>query len=175
MWHERASFNPNTGAFHRFKGNCFINFQNIRMVGDFQSGDVYQMSRDFFADGILRDPLTGFPSSTPLIGLRRCPHVWSREDRKRLVHGSLQVEFAPGVGLQAGQGVNPQAMLRWSDDGGATFGTEHWTTVGAAGRFKNRAKWRRLGHARDRVYEVRISDPVNRDIVGATLFAQGEK
>ena len=84
-------------------------------------------------------------------------------------------EFAPGVGLQTGQGENPQAMLKWANDGGATFGTEHWTGIGRAGRFKNRAMWRRLGEARDRVFEVRISDPVYRDVVGATLFAQGSE
>jgi hypothetical protein len=66
-------------------------------------------------------------------------------------------------------------MLRWSDDGGTTFGNEHWTTIGAAGRYQNRALWRRLGQARDRVYEMSISDPVKRDIVGATLFAQQEE
>jgi hypothetical protein len=164
QWHERASFNPSTGAFHRFKGSCFANYQNIRMVGDFQAQKGYQMSRQFYVDG-----------DTPLIGLRRTPHLWSKENRKRLFHASLQIEFAPGVGLQVGQGSNPQAMLRWSDDGGTTWGTEHWTTIGAAGRYKNRAMWRRLGHARDRVYEMSISDPVKRDIVGATLFAQGEQ
>jgi hypothetical protein len=164
QWHERASFDPATGVFHRFKGNCFANYQNIRVVGDFQAQSGYQMSREFYADG-----------DTPLVALRRSPHVWSKENRKRIFHASIQIEFAPGVGLQTGQGSNPQAMLRWSDDGGATFGTEHWTSIGAAGRYQNRAIWRRLGRARDRVYEMRISDPVKRDIVGATLFAQGEQ
>jgi hypothetical protein len=163
FWHERASFDAATGAFHRFRGNCFMNFQNIRMVGDYQDGKVYQMSRQVFTDG-----------GRPLIARRRASHIWSKEDRKRLFHGSLQVEFAPGVGLQTGQGEDPQAMLRWSDDGGTTWGTEHWASIGKVGRYKNRAIWRRLGRARDRVYEVTVSDPVKRDIVGATLFAQGE-
>jgi hypothetical protein len=164
MWHERGSYNPTTGAYHQFKGSAFANYQNIRMVGDFQNPVGYQMSRSYYVDG-----------TTPLIGIRRAPHLWSKENRKRLFHGSLQIEFAPGVGLQSGQGVNPQAMLRWSDDGGTTFGNEHWTTIGAAGRYQNRALWRRLGQARDRVYEMSISDPVKRDIVGATLFAQQEE
>lgn len=160
-WHEKASYNPSTGTFHRHKAGCFMNFQNIRMVGDFQLMLMYQMSRQYYVDG-----------STPLIGIRRCPHLWSKENRERLFHSSLQVEFAPGVGLQVGQGVNPQAMMRFSDDAGASFGTIRTTTIGAAGRFKNRAMWRRLGQARDRVYEVSISDPVRRDIVGATLYAE---
>lgn len=164
IWHERGSYNPETGSFHRFKGSCFANYQNIRMVGDYQEQVGYQMSRNCYVDG-----------DTPLVGIRRAPHLWSKENRKRLFHGSLQIEFSPGVGLQTGQGSNPQAMLRWSDDGGATWGNEHWTTIGATGEYKNRAMWRRLGHARDRVYEMTITDPVKRDIVGATLFAQPEE
>jgi hypothetical protein len=66
-------------------------------------------------------------------------------------------------------------MVRWSDDAGESFGNEHWVTIGKAGKTKNRALIRRLGQARDRVYEARFSDPVRRDIVGATLFASGEE
>jgi len=163
MWHERASYDSASGQFRRHRGNCFANFQNIRMVGDYQYRVVYQMSRQFYSD-----------SQGPLVALRRAPHIWSRENRKRIFHASLQIEFAPGVGLSSGQGENPQAILRWSDDGGATFGTDHFASIGKTGQYRNRAMWRRLGRARDRVYEMRISDPVRRDIVGATLFAQPE-
>jgi hypothetical protein len=164
-WHQRLSFDPNTGAFHRHRSNCFVNFQDVRMVGDYQLGTVMQMSRNFYSDN------TG-NGTFPLIAVRRAPHLWSKEDRERLFHSSLQIEFSPGVGLQVGQGSDPQAMLRFSDDGGATYGTIRTCTIGKAGRTKNRAIWRRLGQARDRVYEVSISDPVKRDIVGATLYAE---
>lgn len=135
------------------------------MVGDYQLGTVMQMSRNFYSDN------TGV-GTFPLVAIRRAPHLWSREDRERLFHSSLQIEFSPGVGLQVGQGADPQAMMRFSDDGGANYGTIRTCTIGKAGRTKNRAMWRRLGQARDRVYEVSISDPVKRDIVGATLYAE---
>ena len=67
----------------------------------------------------------------------------------------------------------PQAMLRWSDDGGSTWSKEHWTTIGALGKYQNRAIWRRLGTARDRVFEVVVSDPVKAVIVSANLKASG--
>jgi hypothetical protein len=172
-WHERASFTSATGAFHRIRANCFMNLQNIRMVGDYVSGYMHQMTRSVYTDAGF-DEDTGEPTEEPLIALRRSPILWSRENRKRLFHGSLQVDFAPGQGTQTGQGENPQAMMRFSDDAGATWGTQRLAPIGRAGRYKNRAMWRRLGQARDRVYEVSVSDPVNRDIVGATLFAQGE-
>jgi hypothetical protein len=76
------------------------------------------------------------------------------------------------VGLQVGQGTDPQVMIRWSDDGGLSWGTEQWVSIGKVGETKNRAVIYNLGEARDRVWEVNISDPVKRDIIGATLFME---
>lgn len=69
------------------------------------------------------------------------------------------------------QGVDPQAMLRWSNDGGSTWSSEHWASIGKVGRYQNRAIWRRLGMARDRIFEVSITDPVKAVIVSANLKA----
>lgn len=68
-------------------------------------------------------------------------------------------------------GANPQAMLRWSNDGGSTWSNEYWVSIGKQGRYNNRAIWRRLGMARDRVFEVSVSDPVNAVIISANLKA----
>lgn len=71
--------------------------------------------------------------------------------------------------------TSPQAMLRWSNDGGSTWSNEHWTGIGQMGKFKNRAIWRRLGQARDRIFEVVVTDPINAVIVSANLKAsEGE-
>lgn len=75
------------------------------------------------------------------------------------------------VTITTTQGVDPQAMLRWSNDGGSTWSSEHWTSIGKVGRYQNRAIWRRLGMARDRIFEVSITDPVKAVIVSANLKA----
>jgi hypothetical protein len=70
----------------------------------------------------------------------------------------------------------PQAMLRWSDDGGHTWSREHWTSLGAIGRYGTRVFWRRLGMTlklRDRVYEVSGTDPTKIVIMGAELILDG--
>jgi hypothetical protein len=162
-WHQRGSFDSGSGTFHRDRSNCYTNFQDLRIVGDYQSGQIHMLSRTVYTD-----------AGNVLKSVRRAPHAWSNPNRKRLFFSALQIEFSPGVGLSVGQGVNPQVMLRQSNDSGQTFGTEKWTTVGAIGKTKNRAIWRKLGQARDTVFEVSITDPVNRDIVGATLFVKGE-
>ena len=105
----------------------------------------------------------------PLVCIRRAPHVWDKNDRARVNHARLQIDFTPGSGLVFGQGQTPVAMLRWSNDQGRTFGNEHWASLGAMGNSLTRVMWRRLGSSRDRVYEVRISDPVKRDVAGASL------
>jgi len=160
-WHKRASFDPAAGLFHRHRSNCYMNFAGMNVVGDYQSGQLYQMSRSYYTD-----------SGAPLVALRRTPHGWSKENRERVFCNQLQIELNPGVGLQTGQGSNPQAMLRWSDDGGYTWTSLQNTGIGQVGQFSNRAMWRLLGKARDRVWEVSISDPVPRDIIGATLYAE---
>ena len=49
-WHQRLSFNPTTGVYHRHRSNCFADFANLRLVGDYQTGQVHQMSRSFYTD-----------------------------------------------------------------------------------------------------------------------------
>jgi len=68
-------------------------------------------------------------------------------------------------------GYTPQAMLRWSNDGGSTWSNEHWTSIGRIGAYQNRAIWRRLGWSRDRIFEVAISDPIKAVVVSANLKA----
>jgi hypothetical protein len=162
VWHKRLSFDPVAGVYHRHRSNCFMDFGDVRIVGDYQTGQLHQMSRQFYTD-----------AGNPLRALRRTPHVWSKSNRERVFFSQLQIEFTPGVGLQTGQGQNPQAMLRWSEDGGFTWVYEEWASIGLAGETKNRAIWYMLGESRDRVWEVVMTDPVPRDIIGATLFAEG--
>lgn len=160
LWHQRASFDPATGLFHRQRVNNIVNFAGMRIGGDYENGRIYWQSRTLYAD-----------DQYPLVAVRRAPHVWDKNDRNRVINSRLQLDFFPGSGLATGQGSTPQAMLRWSDDGGQSFGNEHWANMGAIGETQARVIWRRLGMARDRVYEVRISDPVRRDVAGASLQA----
>jgi hypothetical protein len=82
-----------------------------------------------------------------------------------VVNGQLTVD-APTPGSR-----DPQIMLRWSDDGGKTWSNERWISAGAAGTYKTRAHWHRLGRSRDRVYEVVVDDPVEWRIIDAHLDA----
>jgi hypothetical protein len=104
--------------------------------------------------------------------LRRTAHV--NDQQRRVRHVAAQLAMETGVGLSSGQGSDPQVMLRWSDNGGHTWGNEHWVSAGQIGQYKARALWRRLGQSRNRVYEVSISDPVKVALLDLYLNVEAE-
>jgi hypothetical protein len=76
------------------------------------------------------------------------------------------------LGSASATAIDPQVMLRWSDDGGHTWSNEHWRSMGMTGQWGRRVIWRRLGMTlklRDRVYEVSGTDPIKIAIMGAEL------
>jgi len=159
MWHKWLYTN-NLGQYERCRGNCAAVFQGYVLVGDYANGKIYHLDKTIYTD-----------DGQNIKRLRRAPHLVT--DFQRQYFEELQIQFQPGVGLVTGTGENPQAMLRWSNDGGSTWSNEYWTSIGRIGRYLNRAIWRRLGMARDRVFEVVVTDPVKCVIVSANLKASG--
>jgi hypothetical protein len=137
MWHKWL-WVDNNNVYHRHRGNCHASFQGLNLVGDWEDGNIYQL-----------DALNYTDNGREIRRLRRAPHLIS--DYQRQYFHELQIHFQPGVGLPNGSA--PQAMLRWSDDGGSTWSNEHWSSIGVQGAYQNRAIWRRLGQARDRIFD----------------------
>ncbi len=81
-------------------------------------------------------------------------------------NASIAGDYSPAV-----QGSDPECILRWSNDGGFTWQNDRILKIGRTGRYKHRAIKRRLGYARDRVYEITVTDPVYRVVVSANLNA----
>jgi len=169
LMHKRLSYDPymtniiNTiipPGFHRHRSNCFMNFQGMRIVGDYQNGAIYQLTRNAYTD-----------AGWPLLAKRRSPHIWDQGERGRVFMASLQLDFKPGTGNASGLGVNPQAGISISRDGGQTFGNRVYAPIGQIGQTKTRTMFRKLGFARDSVIDLEVIDPVKRDLVGATLRA----
>jgi hypothetical protein len=158
MWHKRAWRNPTTGVLNRHRGNCSVVFEGEVLVGDFENGKIYAFSQSTYTD-----------DGDPIPCIRRAPHLTN--DLRRQFFSDIQIQFQPGVGLQSGQGSDPECILRWSNNGGFTFGNDHILKLGKVGEYRRRAFKRRLGWARDRVFEVELTDPVYRVVVSANLNA----
>jgi hypothetical protein len=161
-WHERLSYDPYAQQWHRHRSNAFMNFGGMRVVGDYQNGVLYQLTRAAYSD-----------AGWPIRAVRRSPYIWNPQNRERVFMQSLQLDFKLGQGNASGLGTNPQVNLRISRDYGATYGAPIQAPMGAQGQTLNRCMFRRLGFSRGAVAEIEVIDPVNRDLVGATLKAQG--
>jgi len=160
-WHERAGWVD--GEFTRHRGNCQMAFNNEIVIGDYENGNLYAFDLDVYADN--------GAAQRWLRSWRAMPA--GADNTFRSTHHMLQLEGETGVGLNSGQGEDPQVMLRWSDDGGHTWSNEHWRSMGRIGAHGYRTIWRRLGMTmkiRDRVYEVSGTDPVKIFITAAELL-----
>ena len=154
VWHTRAS-GVNEA---RHPVNCAVQFASKIICGHYSNGKLLYYDYDKYTD-----------DGEMLIRRRRMKAV--DVERRQMFHYGLEVEFEAGVGLQTGQGSDPQAMMRFSDDGGHQWGYEHWVTIGKVGIYRNRARFKKLGRSRDRIYEVAVSDPVPVRILSAYLDA----
>ena len=198
MWHKWL-YVTNGNVYGRHRGNCSAVFQGLVLCGDYANGKIYELDRENYTDDgqpirrLRRAPhlvadlqrqffdelqlqfqpgvgTTGLSVTLPTTYILD-PYIIGATNT--LTIGPIDV-FILGSGSKINTGdttTYPQAMLRWSNDGGSTWSREYWVTIGQIGKYKNRAIWRRLGMARDRVYEVVITDPVKAVIVSANLKA----
>lgn len=150
-WAQRQSFEK--GRW-RVTGHAFIFSKNL--VGDFENGKIYELDLNVYTE-----------NGTTIQRINTLPVVFNNDNR--VVHSSLKVDFDSGTGLISGQGSDPQVMMRYSNDGGLTWSNEMWRDIGKIGKYKTRSVWRRLGIARQRVYELTVSDPVQVNITGAYI------
>jgi hypothetical protein len=116
-------------------------------------------------------PVMGaYDTETRLIRrLRRAPHVATPDAHRRVCYRRFALDLERGVGLVDGQGVDPTVMLRVSRDGGHTWSEPWLMPAGRLGEYSRRVLARRLGQARDAVFEVTVSDPVAWSLINAWI------
>lgn len=189
-WHQRAGFD--NGEFVRHRGNCCALFQGRNIVGDFCNGNLYSFNLDTFEDaGCKRKWLRSWQAFPPnQLSLRKI-----RLNRLQIYMQAgaggvtsfipvrvLQNPNLPSTvmsqdirvlsGINDDNDINPQVMLRVSQDGGLSWGSERLEPMGKIGATKWQIRFRRLGSARDPVFELSATDGFKTAIVGALLDAE---
>ena len=148
LWHERAYWRQDVAKFSRHRSNCYGNAFGKHLVGDYQGGVIFEMDKDTFTD-----------DEDLIRRVRSTDHAHIQ--MQRVTIDSLHVDMEVGSAIQLdGYGSEPQAMLRYSKDGGHTWSGENWATIGRVGNYGHRVIWRRLGQSRQRVFEITITDPI---------------
>lgn len=147
LWHER-DYTPPTGKKHtRHRAEHHILLGTKHIVGDYQNGNVYELSETARTD-----------DGAPITRLRDTPYI--AEEGKRIFFPVVQLDMETGIGAGNGAASNPKVALSWTDDGGHTYSDEHVVSAGKVGEYGARARWTRLGSSRGRSFRVKITDPV---------------
>lgn len=147
-WHERRSWGR-TG----YRAGSSITVYGKTLLGDNASGKIYYPDLDVNTeDGAIIKVEIDLPTL--------------EASRQRVTMYQFEAYFETGVGLNDGQGSDPQIMLRYSDDGGRTWSNEIWRSLGRIGEYRTRAIWRSLGQFRQRQMHLEITDPVRKFAIG---------
>jgi hypothetical protein len=168
QWTKRGTWISEDNEFVASRARWHaLAFGEHRML-DSSTGSVYIMSTDYTTD----------VDERPIRRLRRAPALVS--ENQYIWYPGFELFLESGLGTATGQGANPQVMLRMSNDSGKTWGAEMMRSAGKMGQYSRRVRWDRLGRARQRVFEISVTDPIPWRIVGAFLqpepvFQQGRK
>ena len=158
QWSEWESLDEEgvtTPFYNRYLANCSCSINNKTLVGDWQSGNIYELSHRVYTErgnNIKRQIVT--------------PHVQMGRDRLNI--GALEIKFEAGA-IEDSEDSSldePTIMLEISKDLGKSYGSVLSRTIGAAGEYLKRTIFRRLGNARSYTFRLTMTDPVPWKITG---------
>ena len=154
-WHKRES-----EGLDRWRVSAHSAFGDTHIAGDCINGQLYELDLDTYDDDgdTIRREMVSHP-------------MQSQGNRAQI--SELFVDLEAGVGLGSGQGEDPQIVLDWTDNGGASWSNELSRSMGKIGERNVRVTWARLGTFRQRTMRIAITDPVKVAIIGAYVRAQG--
>lgn len=186
QWHERGYWNGvSPTGYGAHLSTCYAFAFGQHLVGDWGNGNIYSMSINTYTDNgaVLRrwrrsphitaerervflsrlqiDVEVGLGPQPPFYGPPNSalPIVTDQTGKGY----ALSVNQADGSLLTSAlqpQPRAPQLSLRISRDGSKTWGPEYTLNCGQAGDYRARAILRRLGQARDFVFDIVATDPI---------------
>ncbi|MBA1366218.1 hypothetical protein [Burkholderia gladioli] len=160
QWHERP-WMDSIGKEHRHRSACTARWRGKQLVGDWENGNLYELSLDAFDD-----------NGDEMLFLRSWPRTSNEGDL--ITYDRFIVDMEVG---QAGTNdPEPQMRLRWSDTRGRTWSNTLSRGLGRRGEFGRRAQFNALGTDKGagRIFEVSWSARVRTALNGAYIKATGE-
>ncbi len=154
FWHSRAVGDTNT----RHPAQCYAWWNDLHVVGHKDNGKILYFDPTYYTN-----------DGEKMIKIRTAQAI--HKLRNLVFQGTIDVEFEAGVANS--ECAIPYASLEFSDDFANTWSAKRTVSIGAAGEYKARAKWRRLGASRSRLYRITVEDPVKTVILGAHMEAEG--
>lgn len=149
LWHERGEWID--GAWSQWRPNCHALAFGIHVVAD-AAGNLFELSTTTNRNG-----------ADVLRRLWRSPHD-ATPGMQPQRFGSFEIVCDVGAGLP-NTGAAPTMLMHYSNDGGRNWLNWNELTLGAIGETQARARDTALGSARDRVWEIVVTDDIACNIV----------
>lgn len=166
---ETWLFNAQTGQWcqwaygaqmYRHRANCYLHFNDMHLIGDYENGKIYKLSYGVFTD------------DGEVVRSERIAPMVQNEDGDKIQWQVLRMFFKSGVGLATGQGSDPKLMFSYSDDLCRTFSNERMLDMGKIGDYNYLVRIARMGISRGRNVKIAITDPIERVLYKASLKAR---
>jgi hypothetical protein len=115
QWHQRKSY-----GLDRWRAQCHAQIGQVHLFGDYADNLLYQSNAETFDE--VGDPIVATIITPPV---HMFPHSFVIDD--------LYIDALTGVGVNSSldEDANPQLMVDYSDDGGASFGGLRQIDIGA--------------------------------------------
>lgn len=140
MWHQRTWTDSN-GLEHRHRANTCANAYGLNVVGDWQTGALYQLDLGNFSD-----------FGGPIVRRRGFPIM--RDDNSRVEYTRLILDMDVGEIADTLSANEPLVSLRYSKNRGKTWGSPITKGMGSTGEVGRSVLFTRMGMARNMVFEV---------------------
>ena len=145
LWHERDTFGRKD-----WLPSCAARFNDTLYAGESHGNRLLRIDSEWLYDGHFMD-------GVQLVREIVFPTV-SASDAS-IIYDKVWADIFVADGVVSAS-LDPKVMLQWSDDGGRTWSNTVYRSIGKRGQYLTRAIWRSLGQSRQRIFRLRMSDPV---------------
>jgi hypothetical protein len=146
QWSEK-NWIDEKGKLLRPRENCCMFAFGKILVGDWESGNLLELSKDTFTD------YANSNVATPIVRIRTFPHTV--QDNSRQSISSFDVDMEPGTILD--MEVEPLISIALSYDKGVSYSDPVYQSMGKTGEYLTVPSWNRLGQGRDIIIKLQWS------------------
>jgi hypothetical protein len=154
QWFQEA-WADTDGVLHRDRVLFHAQAYQTSVGIDWETGMLYEI-----------DPETYTDNGDPVQYIRSFPTITA--ELKRITHWALMAYMETGT-IEDPNAPMPQLNMRYSDDGGHTWGNAVQSPLGATGEYQTVPQFQRLGMARNRVYELFWSEDMKTALNGVYI------
>ncbi len=146
LWHRRGFWSG--GFYTADRSRCHAYAFGMHLVGDTQTGNIYQQSIAI-----------GNDFGNPIVRTRISPTITTELDR--MYHHRVQLDCEVGLGPDMTDGAGhieaQQVTMSFSTNCGKSWSNEQSRSLGKVGEYNKRVYWDRLGQSRQRTYKFKTT------------------